>query len=789
MGLTLAVASGFLAAAAAPWVCRALPLPVAGWVLAVFPGGILAYLLLQIPAVAAGEATLASAPWIPGLGITLALRLDGLALLYGLLVAGAGVLVFGYAGSYMAPYPRTGRFFTILLLFTASMLGVVLADDALLLFACWELTSVASFLLIGFHDERGAARAAAWQALLVTVLGGQALLVAVLLTGQAAGSYELSAWVAAPETVRGSGTFAVATALLLLACFTKSALFPFHFWLPSAMQAPTPVSAYLHSAAMVQAGVYLLARLWPVFGETTLWTVLVTGGGAATVLVGSFLAIVQAAFKPMLAYSTVAMLGATAMLLGIGGPGAIRAGLALVVAHALYKSAMFLAVGAVERGAGVSGVRDAPGLWRAMPSTAAATLVAAGAMAGLPPFVGYVAKEAAFGAAAEAGRMAAVAAGVLLVGMSVATAVALVFALRPLARGEGATAARKAQDPPAHLWLPVAVLAGASLGLGVASAAFGAALLAPAASAAARTPVGAELPLWHGLTRALALGAASWAVGLALYVVRDRWHDRVMAFEGVRVDAARLYDAAIEWLLAAARVQTRAFQSGFLRAYLLLALLTTVLVIGAATAVGWAWPRPTAGPFRSYEVGIAALVVGAAVAALVARSLITVVMALGVVGFGVAIVFVLFSAPDLAMAQFLVETVTVILFVLVFHRLPRMAGRPSHSAIARDAAIAVTAGALMMALVLAATAVEPAPGAAESFLRRSLPEAHGRNVINSILVDFRALDTLGEVVVLATAAFGVHALIRQAKRRVGGGSRRATEMPGKRSGARRGGDD
>ncbi|HWV56247.1 MAG TPA: hydrogen gas-evolving membrane-bound hydrogenase subunit E [Longimicrobiales bacterium] len=765
MGLALAVGSGFILALAAPWVCRVVDLRLAGWLLGLLPLGGFAYFVSVAGPVLAGDAVGVAVPWVPSLGIRLALRLDGLGLIYALLVCGTGTLVFGYAGTFMAAYAGAGRFFGVLLLFTASMLGVVLADDAMALFVFWELTGIASYLLIGFHNERGAARAGAWQALLVTALGGQALLIALILTGSAAGGYTISAWMESRDVIQSSGVYPAALVLLLVGCFAKSALVPFHFWLQSAMQAPAPVSAYLHSAAMVQAGVFLLARMHTVFAGTELWTLTIIGVGAVTMLIGSYLAVVQAAIKAMLAYSTIAMLGASAMLLGTGTPQAIQAALLLVISHALYKSALFMAAGALDRGAEATGLAEVFGLWEAMPRTATATVLAAAAMAGVPPFLGYLVKETAYGAVGDVEGWSLFLVAVTFVAFTAAAAVAAVLALRPFRRTSGSPVG-PARDPSASLWLPVAVLAGATIGLGIMPG--GAAhLLEPAVAAILQAPVAVELTLWHGFTQSFGLGMASLAAGLALYAAWDRLHDLLHEHQGERFGPGRIYELTIEALLRVARIQTRVLQSGYLRVYLILAIFTTVLLTGygALRRAAWTWPAGVAAPY-AYEVALATLITAAAVAAVFARALVTVVVALGVVGFAVAIVYVLFSAPDLAMTQFLVETVTVILFVMVFYRLPKMAGRASHTAVIRDAVLATAAGCIMTILVLATIAVPREPLAAESFLLLSVAEARGRNVVNTILTDFRALDTFGEVVVLGTAALGVYALVRQARRGV-----------------------
>ncbi|MFB3140368.1 MAG: proton-conducting transporter membrane subunit, partial [Candidatus Acidiferrales bacterium] len=392
MLLAVAVLSGFVMALAAPWLHR-IARSTSGWVLALFPLALTVYFAGQAGRVAAGEVLAVSIDWVPSLGIALSFYLDGLSLLFALLISGIGALVVVYAGGYLAGHAHLGRFYAFLLMFLASMLGLVLANNVITLFVFWELTSVSSYLLIGFEHEREAARQAALQALLVTGLGGLALLAGLLLLGQAGGSMELSELLTRGEAIQAHPFYAPILLLILAGAFTKSAQFPFHFWLPSAMEAPTPVSAYLHSATMVKAGIYLLARFNPVLGGTELWFYIVTAAGAATMLVGAYLAFQQSDLKRILAYSTMSALGMMVLLLGLGTELAVKAAIVSILVHALYKGALFLVAGAVEHETGTRDVDRLGGLRRAMPITAAAAALAALSMAGLPPLFGFIGKE------------------------------------------------------------------------------------------------------------------------------------------------------------------------------------------------------------------------------------------------------------------------------------------------------------------------------------------------------------------------------------------------------------
>jgi multicomponent Na+:H+ antiporter subunit A len=765
MAILTTVLSGFVLAAAAPWVHRAAR-AAAGWLLALPALGLFGWFAVQIGSLPP-EGVSFAAPWAPSLGVELSLRLDGLALLFALLISGVGALVLVYAGAYHQGHPELGRLYAYLLLFMASMLGLVLADNVLTLFVFWELTSISSYLLIGFDHDRAEARSAALQALLVTGGGGLALLAGLLLLGEAAGSLRLSDMVARAADVRAHALYLPILLLILLGAFTKSAQFPFHFWLPAAMEAPTAVSAYLHSATMVKAGVYLLARVGPVLGGTDEWLYLVTGFGAVTLLAGAALAVVQSDLKLMLAYSTVSALGALVLLLGVGLArpvvgGAVTAALTFLLAHALYKGALFLVAGAVDHEAGTRDVERLGGLARAMPVTATAALLAGLSMAGVPPLFNFLAKET-FYEATQHGPAALVLTVVTVVAFALFVVVAGLVAVRPFL-GKKADTPKHPHEAPPGLWLGPVVLAGLGLALGLLPHLVDAPLLSPAVSAtvAARVTAPVRLELWHGWSPTLALSIATLAAGVVLYLAWGALRALGQRLEPiVRWGPARWYDLTLAGLNGLARFQTRVLQAGYLRYYLLIVLVTTLGLVGYTLATRGRWQGADVwGDVRFYEAGLLALIVLAALASVVSRSRLGAIAALGVVGYGVALVFVLFGAPDLAMTQFLVETLTVILFVLVFYHLPRGERMSERLPRARDATLAVAVGALMTMLVLAAVGVEFAPPVSDYYAAASVPEGHGRNVVNVILVDFRGLDTLGEITVLSVAAVGVYALLK-----------------------------
>src|ERR1051325_384690 len=392
MSILIAVLSGFAAAIVAPWICRFAG-SAAGWLIALLPLGLMIYFGGFLESVGAGHITVMSYDWVPSLGMKLSFLIDGLSLLFAFLISGIGALIFIYAAEYLRGHPQLGRFYSYLLIFMASMLGLGLANNLIVLYVFWELTSISSYFLIGFDHNRESARAAALQALLVTGAGGLALLAGVLLLGTAGGSLEISTLLDNAEMVRRDALYVPILLLVLAGAFTKSAQVPFHFWLPSAMEAPTPVSAYLHSATMVKAGVYLLARLTPVLGGTPLWLYALSIVGAETMVTGAYVAVRQNDLKRMLAYLTVSALGMLILFIGVGTPEALAAAIVFLLAHALYKGALFLATGIVDRQTGSRDVRELGGLRSAMPMTASIAALAALSLAALPPTLGFIGKE------------------------------------------------------------------------------------------------------------------------------------------------------------------------------------------------------------------------------------------------------------------------------------------------------------------------------------------------------------------------------------------------------------
>jgi multicomponent Na+:H+ antiporter subunit A len=758
--MLMAVVSGFGLALIAPWLHRLLRDRV-GWLLALLPLGIFVYVARFGGSIAAGQPVTESYAWAPGLGLNLSFYVDGLGMLMALLVSGIGALVVIYAGGYLQGDAHLGRFYMFLLLFMASMLGLVVADNVLTLFVFWELTSISSYLLIGYKHKYEASRAAALQALLITGGGGLALLAGLVLLGLIGGSFELSELLNRSEAVQGSPLYLPMLLCVLLGAFTKSAQMPFHFWLPGAMEAPTPVSAYLHSATMVKAGVYLLLRLNPIVGGTGAWLGIVTTVGALTMAIGGILALYQTDLKRILAYSTISALGTLMLLIGLGSSYAIKAAIVFLLAHALYKGALFMIAGAVDHATGTRDVERLGGLRRVMPVTAFFAVLAAVSLAGFGPVVSFIAKELLLEAVLEAEQArwilipVAVLAGALFVG------VAAIVTVKPFF-GRLQETPHAAHEVGPSLWFGPGLLALIGLVMGVVPDALERTLISPAVSAVLGRPETVDLYLFAGFNAELALSITSVALGLGLYAgwtaLRDRtgWLEVLFGW-----GPSRWYGASLDGLNWLARAQTQRLQSGYLRRYLRTIILTLLALVGFTLLTRAEIPRTlVAFDIRLYEVALGALILLSAFAVIFARSRLSAVATLGIVGYGIALFFVLYGAPDLAMTQVMIETLTVILFVFVFYHLPRFQQLSLGRNRLRDAIIATLIGGLITGLVLVATATPPDSQVARYYAENSQPVAQGSNIVNVILVDFRGLDTLGEITVLAVAAIGVVALLK-----------------------------
>ncbi len=688
----------------------------------------------------------ADVPWLPSLGVALRLRLDGLAVVFALVVLGIGALVMAYAVSYL-PDGRHGSFYGLLTFFAAAMLGLVLSDDLVLTWVMWEFTTLTSFLLITQSGPKG--KAPAIRTLLITGAGGLCLLGGVALTVTATGTTQLGEALASDVWRRDPGTAAAVAVLVALAAFTKSAQFPFHAWLPDAMVASTPVSAYLHAAAMVKAGIYLLLRFSTALHAVPAWNVLLVSVGMVTALMGAIFALQRFDLKELLAYSTVSQLGFLVATIGLGTTYALLGAVAHVIGHALFKSALFMGVGLLDHETGTRDLRKLSGLRHVMPGTAAVMVLAAASMAGLPPLLGFVSKEALFKAMTEApfGPAAVV---VLCIAAVLAATTTFAYSARLLLPFVGPRLAEPPHEAPVAMVAPPAVGAAAGVVLGLVGP-VAQPLVDAAVTAITGKPAASDLSLWHGLTPALAMSATVLGLGAVLVAARTPL-DRALHRELSPVRAVAVVEGARDGAIAlGARVGWLTRSDGPFRhlglplaslVVLVFALAGSVTVPDAAGASPWDW------------LWVALVAVGVALT-LIARSRVALVTTVGVVGFTTSLLFFTLGATDVALTQLLVEILTVVVMVLLLSRLPATFHHTRAPRTAVAAVMALLVGATGFVLALAVLREDGLGVAGRYYLEHAKALTAGENVVNTILVDFRAFDTFGETVVLGVAAIAV----------------------------------
>ncbi len=746
-------------AVSAPAVGRVLGRRVFGWI-ALAPVATLVWLAPRLGDLLDGEVITESHSWVPGLGLEWGMRLDAFGALMVLLVSGIGALVFAYAGLYFHTRPDLGRFAMLLCGFSGAMLGLVLADDLLTLFVFWELTSVTSYLLIGFDDRKESSRKAALQALLITGGGGLALLAGLVLIGQQAGTWSMAEILADPPTEGAVVSWAVV--LVLLGAFTKSAQVPFHMWLPGAMAAPTPVSAYLHSATMVKAGVYIIARFSPAFADVGLWRPLTAVVGIATMVWGGYRALRQHDLKLVLAFGTISQLGFLVVLFGWGSSKLLFAGTAMLFAHAVFKASLFMVVGIVDHQAHSRDLRRLSGLGRRLPVVFVVASASALSMAGVPPLLGFVAKEAGFLGFVDAPGAGSVA---VLAGLTVGSVFTAAYTLRFLwgtfgTKSDtvdpiGADVAR----PSRWFVLPAGILAVISVMGGLATG-LADRLVVPAAAALQEGAGDYHLHLWPGWGTPLLLSAIAVGGGLVFFVGRDeitRVQDRLAVGGG----ADLVFHAGYAAMLRGAARVTRVVQPGSMMVYLSLVLGSFALLPAVVLFGSFEMPADLVLAESPFQVLVAAIVVAGALATVLTRRRFAAVLTLGVVGYGVGMLFVIQGAPDLALTQVLVETVVLVLFLLVLRELPtRFWSRRERALKAAHVVISVGVAAVVFAVMATSLASRTEVPVGEVAAELAYPEGQGRNAVNVILADIRAFDTMGELVVIAIAAIGTVALVR-----------------------------
>ena len=740
------------------------------WLAAAITVSCLALLLWQTPSVMRGEVRHDFIAWVPEIGLNLGLRLDGLSLMFALLITGIGLLIILYAHFYLGKDDPVGKFYSTLMLFMAAMLGIALSDNLLLLIVFWELTSISSFLLVGYWQHRADAREGARMALAITGGGGLAMLGGFVLLGQIAGTYELSQMMGLGAVIQADPRYPAALLLILLGCFTKSAQFPFHFWLPQAMAAPTPVSAYLHSATMVKAGIFLLARLTPVIGGTDLFAGLVSTTGLATMTFGAFIAIFKHDLKALLAYSTISHLGLITFLIGLGSPLAAVAALFHILNHASFKASLFMIAGIIDHETGTRDMRLLGNLGRLMPWTATLTMVTAAAMAGVPLFNGFVSKEMFLTEAVTFGqsggwRWLVPALATLAALLSVAYSVRLVHDIFFNGPARDMPKAHP-HEPPLGMKAPVILLAVVCIAVGILpSLLLGPMVLVAATAMLGTTPPEFHLTIWHGFNLPLALSMLALAGGAALYFMLAR-SGRLHRLNSENwfglLTGLKLFTRGSDRLFRSAGRLTALLETASLQRYIAWMLTATLVVASSQLLFGDA---PGTGSRALLPVSLPALALWGLVLMscgwLVLRhhDRFQSVVVAGVIGLVAAMTFVGLSAPDLALTQLTVEVVSTALLLMGLALLPRQT--PRESSVARrwrDGVLAL-AGGSGMAWLAWVMLTRDHESIAWYFLNQSVVAGGGTNVVNVILVDFRGYDTLGEITVLAIAAVGVLALM------------------------------
>lgn len=731
---------------------------------AVLPATALVMTLLNVPALLDGEQLRFSVTWMPELALNLAFRLDGLSLLFNLLILGIGLLIILYAHYYLDKDEPYGRFYAFLMLFMASMVGISMSDNLILLWLFWELTSLSSFLLIGYWSHQSDARKGARMALTVTGAGGLALLAGLLLLGDMAGSFNMGDVLASGEVILADSRYPLMLGLVLLGAFTKSAQFPFHFWLPHAMAAPTPVSAYLHSATMVKAGIFLMARLHPAIAGSELWSVVVSLVGIITMLYGAWFALLKTDLKGILAFSTVSHLGLITVLLGIGSPMAILAALFHILNHATFKAALFMSAGIIDHETGTRELKQLGGLKKAMPVTALLTTLAAASMAGVPLFNGFLSKEMFFTEALATpvlGGLSWLLPALATLGgiLSVAYSLRLVHAVFFKPAREAPP--KSPHEPPHLMRFPVEILVALCVVVGLFPAFMATGLLELASQAVIGSPLDFHLAIWHGVNLPLIMSLLAFVVGIALYWRYGEVRRFTQQFAGV--DARRVFERMLVSMGYRAEQLIAKLEGNSLQRYVGW-LWLGALVMGG---IGLVQITDLTGAAGNQELdgililGAGMLMFGGVATAATHRYRLISLLMLSVVGLFVALTFARFSAPDLALTQLSVEVVTMILLMLALFFLPQKTPRESSPLRnVRDMLLAGTLG-LVIASLNYAVMTRETLSISSFFVENSKPGGGGYNVVNVILVDFRGFDTLGEITVLAIAGLAIFKLLNR----------------------------
>lgn len=733
-----------------------------GNLLLLLPASIFAYYLFYTPSIASGITYSQHFDWVPSAGINFTFRMDGLSILFALLISGIGTAIFFYGKTYLKGHPYADRFFGYLCLFMSAMLGLVLSDNVFTLFVFWELTSISSFFLIGFNNDNADSRKSALTALSITGMGGFFLFAGLVLLSNIAGTVVISELVESRELIIADPMYPLVLGLLFIGAFTKSAQFPFHFWLPGAMKAPTPVSAYLHSATMVKAGIYLLARFNPVLGGTDLWSYTLMIVGGFTMFYAAFHALFRVDLKSILAYSTISALGVLTFLIGMGTVQAIIAASVFILTHALYKASLFMVTGIIDHETGTRDISKLRGLRKVMMPVAIAGLLAALSSAGLPSTIGFISKDLIYEATLHAGGLS-----FFLTAVAILTNVGLVAAgfmagIKPF-MGALPGQFEKVHMPPLALWLPALMLAVLGVVFGLFPDFPGQFVASQTADTIYGGQANMHLAIWHGFNLVLILSVATLGAGTLLFFLHTPKAEKFGFLEIFdRISPKAVYERSGELLNSGFTWYTNLIHNGFLRSYHLKiilfaeALLAYKLWLSGPIVINF----DELNSISIYEVAVVLIMIGAIITVLTTPSLLTSVLSMSVVGYATCLMFVFYSAPDLAMTQFSIDTLSTVLFVLVLYKLPPFLKFDNATVQYRDILVSVGFG-VLLSLIAIKVVNEPVQKTISEFYgENAYLLAKGKNVVNVILVDFRGIDTMFETVVLSIAAIGVYSLLK-----------------------------
>jgi multicomponent Na+:H+ antiporter subunit A len=729
---------------------------------AALPLGLFFYFSSFIAQVASGEVIYKQYDWVPAYGVNLSFTLDGISLLFALMITGIGFLVFVYTAAYLKGHEYLDRFYGYLGLFMGAMLGLVLSDNLISLFVFWELTSISSFFLIGFNNNEESSRKSAIVALAITGFGGVLLLAGALLLGNIAGTYSIAEMLSQTEAIANSTYYVPVLLLIFGAAFTKSAQFPFHFWLPGAMKAPTPVSTYLHSATMVKAGIYLLMRFTPVLGNTEMWNTTLITVGAVTMAYAALQTLFKTDLKGILAYSTISALGILVFLIGLGTRDALLAASVFILVHALYKATLFLVTGIIDHETGSRNVVVLSGLRKVLLPVAIAGILAAVSNAGIPPSFGFLGKDLIYEATLHFGNAA-----LFLTAIAIATNILLLYAgflagVKPFT-GKLPESFSKVHMPSPLMWLPPLLLALLGIVFGFFPGLIQDSLIQPAVTALGASGEAVQLKLWHGFNTILLLSGITILLGIILYVVLKPSEKREQAVDKLY----RISPKGIVLFVAGAfgrfsGLWTNFLQNGFLRHYVFTIASVLVLLAGYTLINHTKYEMDYASfsKLTIYEVVTLLIMVIGIFYTVFSKSRLGAVVAMGIVGYAICLVFVFYSAPDLAMTQFSIDTLTVILFVLVLYRLPKYLLLSDYKMRIKDGVLSLAFGALISVLALEVLSEPTNTETSEFYAENAYLLAKGKNIVNVILVDFRGVDTFMEIAVLSIAAIGVFGLLK-----------------------------